>query len=222
MIVLITNRLNGKQYVGITTKTTGQHFFEHVTAANKGFKTLLHVAIRKHGAESFLIKQIDEASTLEELKSKEIYWIETLGIFSQEYNATKGGDGLFGYRHTDEVRASMSANRSGEKNHNFGKSWGRTRPLTEEAKKKLSIALTCKKHTEETKALISAATSLHKRKSVSCYSKNGDFLATYPSLIEAALAVSGHKNKISECLCGHRKTHKGFIWKYLNDSSERH
>lgn len=69
-------------------------------------------------------------------------------------------------------------------------------------------------HSDEAKAKIDVATSIRKRKSVAQVSEEGTVLNVYPSLQEAVRAIGGLANKISEVLCGHRRTRKGYLWQY--------
>lgn len=97
IVYLITNKINNKRYVGITIRSIQERFSQHSNINIKN-KSAINDAIRKYGKENFDVVQIDTASTLEELKQKEIYWIEKLGTFQHEYNLTKGGDGMLGYK----------------------------------------------------------------------------------------------------------------------------
>lgn len=98
IVYLITNKLNGKRYVGITTQKLqnriNQHIVQKETKRQK--KSAISEAIAKHGFENFLVEQIDAAETIQELYEKEKQWIEKLGTFGVEYNLTKGGDGSHG------------------------------------------------------------------------------------------------------------------------------
>lgn len=88
-VYCITNHLNGKQYVGITGRSLEQRFAEHCKA-----DSYIGKAIRKHGVENFTIKEIDEAETKQDLREKEMMWIEKLGTFGLGYNLTIGGNGV--------------------------------------------------------------------------------------------------------------------------------
>ena len=49
------------------------------------------------------------------------------------------------------------------------------------------------------------------------YNKEGNLLATFQSLSEAAQVINSKaaRNGIAECCCGKRKTSYGFIWKFI-------
>lgn len=84
---------------------------------------------------------------------------------------------------------------------------GRKRPV--EVGAKIALAHRGMKHTEETKAKMSAA----KSKAVLALDKNGNVVYEFPSTAEAQRQgfSAGH---ISECCLGKLKTYKGFIWCY--------
>ena len=46
--------------------------------------------------------------------------------------------------------------------------------------------------------------------------QNGKLVMVFPSTMEAD-RNGFHSGHISECCNGERKTHKGFVWKYLDD-----
>lgn len=93
-IYVITNDINGKQYVGKTTDTLVRRFNDHckdsVLTHCKG-RPLYH-AMNKYGKEHFHISQLEECE-LEILPEREQYWIATLDTYHNGYNATLGGEG---------------------------------------------------------------------------------------------------------------------------------
>jgi predicted XRE-type DNA-binding protein len=93
-IYFIENVVNHKGYVGMTCKPAEQRFKEHLQAARRGIDYALHRAIRKYGEENFHIFPIDEASSEEQAFELEQEWIERLGTYEFEYNATPGGRGI--------------------------------------------------------------------------------------------------------------------------------
>ena len=85
---------NGKQYVGQTVRILEQRWQSHIRSAENGSTFALHRAIRKYGAGSFKVEQIDSAKTLDELNKKEAYYIAQLGTLAPDgYNLTGGGEG---------------------------------------------------------------------------------------------------------------------------------
>lgn len=62
--------------------------------------------IRKHGEDSIRTKLLEVVSTVEELRTAEIVWIERLKTYRTRrgLNLTRGGDGIWGYKFSDEVR----------------------------------------------------------------------------------------------------------------------
>ena len=91
-IYVITNNVNGKQYVGLTTKSIEERFQKHKYTALSGGGYYLHNAMRKYGVENFSLQYVCSAQNIEELKEKEIAYIAKFNTFHEGYNLTKGGD----------------------------------------------------------------------------------------------------------------------------------
>jgi group I intron endonuclease len=60
--------------------------------SNKKSKYILYKAFKKYGFESFSWEIIDVATSKEELKEKEKFWIKEYDSFNTGYNMTLGGD----------------------------------------------------------------------------------------------------------------------------------
>lgn len=95
-IYALTNKHNGKQYVGKTEhRDPKDRFKEHLRESRKerNENRPLHRAINKYGEEAFIFEVLEDVPS-EQSYEREIYWIATLGTYgSTGYNATKGGDG---------------------------------------------------------------------------------------------------------------------------------
>jgi len=91
-IYIITNIINSKQYVGITTRTITERFRGHKYTAGKNTGYYLHNAMRKYGFNNFVIKLLDTTDSIDELKEKEIFYIKKYDTYKHGYNLTKGGD----------------------------------------------------------------------------------------------------------------------------------
>ena len=90
VIYLVTNKINGKRYVGQTVRTLNERWKDHCRVKDDNY---FHRAIHKYGKENFTIEVIDSATTLDELDEKEIYWIHKLNtIFPKGYNLKEGGN----------------------------------------------------------------------------------------------------------------------------------
>jgi group I intron endonuclease len=144
---LITNKINNKGYVGITTRSLDRRWYEHRFVANSCGK-LLAKAINKYGEQAFEIMPIASAKTLKNLKEVEKDLIVQFGTkVPNGYNLTDGGDGVFGFKQseeqkkrngdlkrgtkaTEETKEKMRVAHSGKNNHFYGKNH------TEEAKRK--------------------------------------------------------------------------------------
>lgn len=173
IIYLLTNTINGKQYIGQTTVGLEQRWKKHCDKANHGCVYHLHNAIRKYGPEVF-IKEILEETTIEQINDREIYWIAKMKTKKYGYNMTDGGEGTRGVTLNEKTRAKMSKAKSGKNHPFYGKKF------SPEYCNKLSASRTGiknwqfnkkgknhpnygKKHTEETRQKISQSMKLHKR-----------------------------------------------------------
>lgn len=100
-IYVITNNINGKQYVGKTHYSIEKRFQEHLhdSKRKRCEKRPLYSAINKYGSENFSIELLEECS-VDEVADREIYWIDKLNTYHYGYNATHGGDGkkLYDYK----------------------------------------------------------------------------------------------------------------------------
>lgn len=112
-IYKVTNKVNGKIYIGQTIKTVNRRWFRHVNdAENNVLDTHFARAIRKYGKESFVVETIDVADTQEELTQKEQYWIRYYNSVNDGYNETdatsKCGGNTYLSKTEDEMRVIKS------------------------------------------------------------------------------------------------------------------
>ena len=95
IIYKITNLINNKVYIGLTTVSLEKRWTVHKTTA-KNLKNTRHLykSMRKYGIENFSIVQIDTATTIKELGEKERYYIKLYDSRNPEkgYNLTAGGE----------------------------------------------------------------------------------------------------------------------------------
>jgi group I intron endonuclease len=86
-VYLIENQVNGKKYVGYTSKEPKRRFYQH-TISDKP----IGKAIRKYGAECFAMRVIDETGEIEDVVELEKKWIAYYDSYNSGYNCTEGGD----------------------------------------------------------------------------------------------------------------------------------
>lgn len=88
-IYKITNKVNGKSYIGQTRYTVEFRWRQH---QHKKDNVYFHNAIKKYGASNFTIETLEECD-IEQLNSREIFYIAKYDTFNNGYNLTIGGDG---------------------------------------------------------------------------------------------------------------------------------
>ena len=88
-IYKITNKVNGKSYIGQTRYTVEFRWRQH---QHKKDNCYFHNAIHKYGVENFIVETIEECD-VEDLNSREIFYIAKYNTFKDGYNLTIGGDG---------------------------------------------------------------------------------------------------------------------------------
>ena len=118
IVYLIVDTVNGKMYVGQTTKTLKWRFNQHARCK----KTLISQAIHEHKRKKFTRHVLKECKSKVELNAWEMFFIAALKTKAPlGYNCTDGGEGTAGCIFTPESRAKNSLNHLGEKNSFFGK-----------------------------------------------------------------------------------------------------
>ena len=94
-IYKITNQINNKVYIGLTTTTIKNRWKEHIGAIGRyKDKRPLYAAMSKYGIDNFSIEELEECDDLI-LAEREIYWIDYYNSYYNGYNATFGGDGTW-------------------------------------------------------------------------------------------------------------------------------
>ncbi len=89
-----TNRVNGKRYVGQTSKTIGRRWYEHVNAARNNLNGCrhFHAAIRKYGPDVFDHEILDIVTSRAGADAAERVWIKQRRCLVPDgYNLTTGG-----------------------------------------------------------------------------------------------------------------------------------
>jgi group I intron endonuclease len=153
LVYCIKNTINNKEYIGLTTRTLEERWKQHVYESNREssweWNTPLGNAIKKYGKDSFHVFILEECSSENEMKQKEIQLIKERKSLATEngYNLSFGGDGRLGHKLSEETKQKIRLG-------NLGK------VMDAEARNKMSVAakqrcvgklspMDGKKHTDE-------------------------------------------------------------------------
>lgn len=175
IVYKITNKLTNFKYIGQTIHSLNHRWNEHKNNAKRGMDTYFYKAIRKYGIENFIIEQIAEANSKQELNALEIKYIQEYNSLAPNgYNISTGGEGGNNFsnnpnitlikQHMSEGRKRYFTNWTEEERNSYSE---KRRQIalnpngtmqSKEYKEKMRIACTGKKHSKETRKKISEAT----------------------------------------------------------------
>ena len=195
------NLKNGKSYIGMTSKEPKYRWDNGNGYKNnsKMWKDIQNSDWNKDWEHNIIGKFEDkqEALNVEEMfiwlfdSTNDGYNTSAYASHSckhSEETKKKISESKIGITFSEEHKKKISEALSGEKSPNFGKHF------SEEHKKKMS----------ESKGV----------NGIIQYSKDGKFIAEYPSIMEASRQTGCHHTSICECCKGKLKSAGGFIWKY--------
>jgi group I intron endonuclease len=241
VIYLITNKINGKVYIGQTLRPFKKRLYEYKRSewTDKKYSGHLISAIKKYGFNNFEFFIIDNAETIEELNEKEIYYINFYGSRNKKkgYNLEIGGKNSTPSEETLEKmsKAHKGIIQSEEwinkriplKGSEEAKKCGR--PKTDEQKKQLSENSPKfwqgKQRSDELKKKVSEtklANGVPEKFKQSCYKKvyiidanTKEILHTFDSTTLAGKELGLHQSTVSE-RCKYEKIVKGWHYTYID------
>ncbi len=198
------NKHNNKVYVGITSRNVNVRWGKN--GYNYNQQHYFWNAIQKYGWDEFEHEIIAEHLTEQEAKNFERVLIEKLKSNSREYgyNLTRGGDGVLGYKHTEETKNLLKELNKKRDLSNFIYSTLGV-PLTEEHKRKISEAckISCKNN--------------GKAKKVMQYSLTGNFIRLWNSIVEASESLGINFRSIADCCRGEHCRAGDYMWEFYED-----
>jgi group I intron endonuclease len=112
VVYLVTNRIDGKRYVGQTSQALETRWKRHqYPYGHRRGNSYLFNAISKHGIQNFKIEPLVFVETKEEMDFFEQAYIKAWDLRNPEkgYNLTNGGGGMLGFKLSEETKNRMSA-----------------------------------------------------------------------------------------------------------------
>ena len=190
IIYKVTNKVNGKIYIGQTVRTLEQRKWQHLDAAKHGCKTHFYNAIRKYGEDNFVFEVIDEASSIQELNALERYYIAKFNCIKEGYNMVDGGNNNVMF--LDKVKQKhLESMRSVETRAKISKSmkeYRKEHPWTEEQKRKFAKSKYGNKNFAGHKLTKEHIEALNKQnyKKVYCINENNEIVAQFNTVQSGA------------------------------------
>jgi len=228
LIYKITNKINNKLYIGLTTMTLKGRWSCHKAEAKIGNKTPLYKAIRKYGEDNFIIEQIDIANNQQELEEKEIYWIMHFKSLSPNgYNLTEGG--IVSTKQSNETKLKKSiAQKKRFKNKlevekttlGLKQFWKESDPVKlKERSNKIKAAWTSerrKQMAEMNKGHKRAYGNTYRRFPINVINELTGEIQKFESCEMACKQLNLTASAVSRCLKGERPRHKGYKFERID------
>ena len=159
IIYCVTNKINGKKYIGLTSTQLCNRKAKHIYDARRGDGLYFHRAIIKYGEDNFIWQILEKDVEIDDLCKREVEYIQKYDTFNNGYNLTKGGEGLFGVKRSNETKIKIKKALTGKKRTKEQiENWKSSRiknPLTKEQRDRMSIAQKGKIIKDETRIKLS-------------------------------------------------------------------
>jgi group I intron endonuclease len=241
IIYKITNKHNGKVYIGQTTKSLSYRWSCHKLPSSGSVK--LRKAIQKYGPDSFLIEEFYNAFDRRELDRRESELIASFDSIRNGYNTLAYAPNdcvgeknpFYGKKHSNETRSKIKRARAKQiikhsletiekiRISNTGKRLGtRYSPETDiKPGQHLSVRTEFKsgqvawnKGIPATEEFRARCVDAQKTKKSVVAIKDGRVIANYPSIRAAARVLGLNKASISRVCRGKAKKAGGYVWQY--------
>ena len=233
VVYRITNKANGKTYVGLTTKSIHlrlrQHFYHAKNRLRSGERlSYLHRAMLKYGISSFEVECLASAICYSFLGELEKFLISQE---KPEYNQTSGGEVTAGRKVDDFVRRKISTANKGRKrtpehkeqiSARMKKVYSENPSLKNDLLKKLNASKSEWERKRIEAVRLSASTRVRtpeeieksaaaRRKPVFCQQTS----KTYPSRKAASIDTGVSERSIRRACQGRKRPIKGYNFEYI-------
>jgi len=230
-IYKITNCINEEIYVG-KSKNPKARWRQHKSHSKKR-NTKLYYAMRKYGVSNFLFDILEECNE-KNVNEREVYYVSSLNPY---YNMTNGGDGggFLNKKHGNNWKSAIKQSNSKkvacyDLNGNLIQTYDSCRDASYDLFGKECRGIDAvtrgeyqtyggyqwKTFKDVPKPNIAPyKRTSHKIKKIAKYSIDGKLIKMYDSMTVAAKENDASTSKITLVCQNKRKTHKGYIWKYL-------
>lgn len=176
IIYIVKNNITDNYYIGQTIKSLYERKLSHIRESKRS-NFYFHKALNKYGIDNFTWEILEHCDSKEELDEMEFHYIKQYNSMRPNgYNLTYGGDGVVGFKFTDESKHKLSKLHKGRKMSEIARQRlilnhadfsGKNNPMygvpspmkgknhSEETIRRISIKLKGKKFSEEHKKKLS-------------------------------------------------------------------
>lgn len=211
-----TNRLNGKLYIGQTSRKLETRKSAHIRNSfntnASDYNCAFHKAIRKHSPENFTWEVLLVCNTVEESNKAEMRLIaEHNTCHGVGYNSNEGGGSAVGFKHTEETRKKIS------------EAVKRRPPMSNETKERMSKAQKIAHQSDSRKKRVFTAEQLEK---YSQLAKDRELwkLANTPEVLkkrQATREANGGYTSVSERQKEDNVAHRPEVQKKISNSVKK-
>jgi group I intron endonuclease len=236
-IYAIVNIANGKRYIGKSVKIE-KRWASHLSLLRRKERSEdcnrhLFNAFKSYGEDSFKFEYIEELEVSDPLLAqKELYWMLYYNTVDRRFGYNLRLDTSTKCIVSEETKELIRVNNVGKNNPNYGNKWSEDQKVkaseiakhlhssgrysSEETRRKHSVAT--KKFWEENPEIkeqmrknVSKSKTIF---SIYQYTKEGILVREWNSMLEVIEENPDYfRIAIYNCMNGHKKSYRGFIWK---------
>ena len=216
IIYKATNTINGKSYIGQTTRSFNRRKTEHLSQAKGNHRSCayFHSALLKYGADNFAWEILYQSNDMDKLNIKEQSYIQEYNSYGDGgYNLCLGGGSNSGYKHSEETLIKRRGYKHTEEFRKAASERMKGRIVLESTKEKIRQHNIGKKASAETKIKMSKNGKGKGTKPIKCIETN----QTFSSITEASILFGTTPCCISRVVNGIRKSTCGYTFKYTEE-----